>query len=281
MKIKDNLNISGELLMKSGSPDSRLEAEILLRHVMKIDRATMFSNLENILDSKQENDIAELVQRRLANEPLSYITGTREFYSLDFQITSDVLIPRQETETLVDEVIKIAKENPLKIVDVGTGSGAIAIALAVNLPLAKIIATDISVDALHVAESNTKMNDVFSRINLKQGNLLDVLDEKVDVIVSNPPYIPSDQIEHLQPEVKKEPHIALDGGSDGLEYIRQLIGNCSEKLNDNGHIFIEIDPSQSEEVLEIADTHFPDARTAIIKDLSQDNRVLSIHLLKS
>ena len=278
MKIKDNLNISGELLMKSGSPDSRLEAEILLRHVLKIDRATMFSNLENILDSKQENDIAELVQRRLANEPLSYITGTREFYSLDFQITSAVLIPRQETETLVDEVIKIAKENPLKIVDVGTGSGAIAIALAVNLPLAKIIATDISVDALHVAESNTKMNDVFSRINLKQGNLLDVLDEKVDVIVSNPPYIPSNQIEHLQPEVKKEPHIALDGGSDGLEYIRKLIGNCSEKLNNNGHIFIEIDPSQSEEVLEIADTHFPDARTAIIKDLSQNNRVLSIHL---
>ena len=278
MKIKDNLNISGELLMKSGSPDSRLEAEILLRHVLKIDRATMFSNLENILDSKQENDIAELVQRRLANEPLSYITGTREFYSLDFQITSDVLIPRQETETLVDEVIKIAKENPLKIVDVGTGSGAIAIALAVNLPLAKIIATDISVDALHVAESNTKMNDVFSRINLKQGNLLDVLDEKVDVIVSNPPYIPSNQIEHLQPEVKKEPHIALDGGSDGLEYIRKLIGNCSEKLNNNGHIFIEIDPSQSEEVLKIADTHFPDARTAIIKDLSQNNRVLSIHL---
>ncbi|MCH2309634.1 MAG: peptide chain release factor N(5)-glutamine methyltransferase [SAR202 cluster bacterium] len=264
--------------MKSGSPDSRLEAEILLRHVLKIDRATMFSNLENILDSKQENDIAELVQRRLANEPLSYITGTREFYSLDFQITSAVLIPRQETETLVDEVIKIAKENPLKIVDVGTGSGAIAIALAVNLPLAKIIATDISVDALHVAESNTKMNDVFSRINLKQGNLLDVLDEKVDVIVSNPPYIPSNQIEHLQPEVKKEPHIALDGGSDGLEYIRKLIGNCSEKLNNNGHIFIEIDPSQSEEVLKIADTHFPDARTAIIKDLSQNNRVLSIHL---
>tara|TARA_B100000530_G_scaffold335503_1_gene287736 strand:+ start:196 stop:1035 length:840 start_codon:yes stop_codon:yes gene_type:complete len=278
MKIKDNLNISGELLMKSGSPDSRLEAEILLRHVLKIDRATMFSNLENILDSKQENDIAELVQRRLANEPLSYITGTREFYSLDFQITSAVLIPRQETETLVDEVIKIAKENPLKIVDVGTGSGAIAIALAVNLPLAKIIATDISVDALHVAESNIKMNDVFSRINLKQGNLLDVLDEKVDVIVSNPPYIPSNQIEHLQPEVKKEPHIALDGGSDGLEYIRKLIGNCSEKLNNNGHIFIEIDPSQSEEVLKIADTHFPDARTAIIKDLSQNNRVLSIHL---
>tara|TARA_B100001142_G_C14341207_1_gene657952 strand:+ start:1777 stop:2616 length:840 start_codon:yes stop_codon:yes gene_type:complete len=278
MKIKDNLNISGELLMKSGSPDSRLEAEILLRHVLKIDRATMFSNLENVLDNKQENDIAELVQRRLANEPLSYITGTREFYSLDFQITSDVLIPRQETETLVDEVIKISKENPLKIVDVGTGSGAIAIALAVNLPLAKIIATDISVDALHVAESNTKMNDVFSRINFKQGNLLDVLDEKVDVIVSNPPYIPSNQIEHLQPEVKKEPHIALDGGSDGLEYIRQLIGNCSENLNDNGHIFIEIDPSQSEEVLEIADTHFPDAITAIIKDLSQDNRVLSIHL---
>ena len=278
MKIKDNLNISGELLMKSGSPDSRLEAEILLRHVLKIDRATMFSNLENILDSKQENDIAELVQRRLANEPLSYITGTREFYSLDFQITSAVLIPRQETETLVDEVIKIAKENPLKIVDVGTGSGAIAIALAVNLPLAKIIATDISVDALHVAESNTKMNDVFSRINLKQGNLLDVLDEKVDVIVSNPPYIPSNQIEHLQPEVKKEPHIALDGGSDGLEYIRKLIGNCSEKLNNNGHIFIEIDPSQSEEVLKIADTHFPDARTAIIKDLSQNYRVLSIHL---
>lgn len=278
MKIKDNLNISGELLMKNGSPDSRLEAEILLRHVLKIDRATMFSNLENILDSKQENDIAELVQRRLANEPLSYITGTREFYSLDFQITSAVLIPRQETETLVDEVIKIAKENPLKIVDVGTGSGAIAIALAVNLPLAKIIATDISVDALHVAESNTKMNEVFSRINLKQGNLLDVLDEKVDVIVSNPPYIPSNQIEHLQPEVKKEPHIALDGGSDGLEYIRKLIGNCSEKLNNNGHIFIEIDPSQSEEVLKIADTHFPDARTAIIKDLSQNNRVLSIHL---
>ena len=112
MKIKDNLNISGELLMKSGSPDSRLEAEILLRHVLKIDRATMFSNLENILDSKQENDIAELVQRRLANEPLSYITGTREFYSLDFQITSDVLIPRQETETLVDDCLLYTSPSP-------------------------------------------------------------------------------------------------------------------------------------------------------------------------
>jgi release factor glutamine methyltransferase len=277
VKIKDILHETSQTLINFGIPDANLEAEVLIRYVLKIDRETIFQDLEKHLSKDQEYAICSVIEKRRSYYPLSYIIGKREFYGIELMVNENVLIPRQETELLVDQVINVSNNHILKIVDVGTGSGAIAIAIATMLPEVKIIATDISIDALRVADENIKINGVSNRVSLRKSNLLDLINEKVDVIVSNPPYIPTNEIPNLQLEVQKEPYIALDGGHDGIDYIRKLISDAGSKLNKNGHIFIEIDPSQAKEVLKIAYEYFPNAQSEIIKDLSKNDRVLAIH----
>ena len=247
MNLKEALNVASEELMKTGSLDAKLEAEVLLRHVLKIDRAAMFRDLDEDISMEDSSNIASLVKRRITREPLAYITGVKEFYGLPFVVSEDVLIPRQETELLVDAAIVQAKslgKNQISIVDVGTGSGAIAVSLALNIPTSSIIAVDISEAALAIADNNRRAHGLYSRVKLRRGNLLEPIIDKIDILVSNPPYIRSDKLTSLQEEVLKEPVVALDGGYDGLELIKRLLFQAVDKMSNPGVILFEIDSDQ-------------------------------------
>ena len=279
MNLKETLNATGETLIKTGSPDAKLEAEVLIRHVLGIDRATFFRDLEEPVTDSDRQHLDDLVVRRLRREPLNYITGFREFYGLSFEVSDSVLIPRQETELLVETVISLARSRPkheIKICDVGTGSGAIAISLAVNLPFAEITAIDISQSALDIAEANRRTHGVYNRVALRRGNLLEPVDFKPEIIVSNPPYIPMGDLSLLQPEIQYEPRVALDGGTDGLELIRGLLSQSLDKVSSTGAILFEIDSSQENSARILAREYFPNSHISVLDDLSGSSRAILI-----
>ena len=281
MNVKETLNVASEELMKIGSLDARLEAEVLLRHVLKIDRATMFRDLDEDVSIEDSGNIASLVKRRTQREPLAYITGAKEFYGLPFVVSEDVLIPRQETELLVDTAIVQAKsldKSQISIVDVGTGSGAIAVSLALNIPTSSVIAVDISESALTIADDNRRAHGLYSRIKLRRGNLLEPIVEKIDILVSNPPYIKSDKLTSLQEEVLKEPMVALDGGDDGLELIKKLLCQAVDKMSNPGVILFEIDSDQAAEAVKLSQQYFPSAITTVLKDLSNNERAVLLEI---
>ena len=281
MNVKETLNVASEELMKIGSLDARLEAEVLLRHVLKIDRATMFRDLDEDVSIEDSGNIASLVKRRTQREPLAYITGAKEFYGLPFVVSEDVLIPRQETELLVDTAIVQAKsldKSQISIVDVGTGSGAIAVSLALNIPTSSVIAVDISESALTIADDNRRAHGLYSRIKLRRGNLLEPIVEKIDILVSNPPYIRSVKLTSLQEEVLKEPMVALDGGYDGLELIKKLLFQAVDKMSNPGVILFEIDSDQAAEAVKLSQQYFPSAITTVLKDLSNNERAVLLEI---
>ncbi len=279
MKLGEALFSVREQLVEIGSYDARIEAEVILCHVLGIDRATMLRDLQESLIMEQEDLVTTLVKRRIEGEPLSYITGTREFYALSFEITEDVLIPRQETELLVEAVIKFSKKRDcalLNIADVGTGSGAIAIAIAVNIPFACVTAIDISQKALEVADVNRRTHGVLDRVSLRLGNLLEPLSGEMNIIVSNPPYIPEGAIDGLQREVLREPRLALDGGPDGLRVIRNLLRQAKLKLSSLGMMVFEIDPTQARKTSKLSKKMFPNASITVLDDLSGEHRAILI-----
>jgi|TARA_B100001971_G_C18151899_1_gene516320 release factor glutamine methyltransferase len=281
MNLKEALNVASEELMKTGSLDAKLEAEVLLRHVLKIDRAAMFRDLDEDISMEDSSNIASLVKRRIKREPLAYITGVKEFYGLPFVVSEDVLIPRQETELLVDAAIVQAKslgKNQISIVDVGTGSGAIAVSLALNIPTSSIIAVDISEAALAIADDNRRTHGLYSRIKLRRGNLLEPIIDKIDILVSNLPYIRSDKLTSLQEEVLREPVVALDGGYDGLELIKRLLFQAVNKMSNPGVILFEIDPDQASEAVKLCQQFFPSAITTVLKDLSNNQRAVLLEI---
>jgi len=281
MNLKEALNVASEELMKTGSLDAKLEAEVLLRHVLKIDRAAMFRDLDEDISIEDSSNIASLVKRRTLREPLAYITGVKEFYGLPFVVSEDVLIPRQETELLVDAAIVQAKslgKNEISIVDVGTGSGAIAVSLALNIPTSSIIAVDISEAALAIADDNRRTHGLYSRVKLRRGNLLEPIIDKIDILVSNLPYIRSDKLTSLQEEVLKEPVVALDGGYDGLELIKRLLFQAVDKMSNPGVILFEIDSDQASEAVKLSQQFFPSAITTVLKDLSNNERAVLLEI---
>lgn len=281
MNVKENLHITSQELMKTGSPDAKLEAEVLLRHVLKIDRATMFRDLEENLSEDNVTNIASLVKRRIQKEPLAYITGIKEFYGLMFEVSEGVLIPRPETELLVETAItkaKLLKKNEINIVDVGTGSGAIAVSLAVNIPNSNVIAIDLSKSALEIADENRRTHGMYSRIKLRLGNLLEPVTENIDILVSNPPYIRKDRLHSLQEEVLKEPMLALDGGEDGLRLIAELLSQARERMDSTSIILFEIDSDQGIEASKISKNNFPLGDVTVLKDLNNDDRAVLIEL---
>jgi len=281
MNVKENLHITSQELMKTGSPDAKLEAEVLLRHVLKIDRATMFRDLEENLSEDNVTNIASLVKRRIQKEPLAYITGIKEFYGLMFEVSEGVLIPRPETELLVETAItkaKLLKKNEINIVDVGTGSGAIAVSLAVNIPNSNVIAIDLSKSALEIADENRRTHGMYSRIKLRLGNLLEPVTENIDILVSNPPYIRKDRLHSLQEEVLKEPMLALDGGEDGLRLIAELLTQARERMDSTSIILFEIDSDQGIEASKISKNTFPLGDVSVLKDLNNDDRAVLIEL---
>ena len=279
MNLREIFNSTGETLMRTGSPDAQLEAEVLIRHVLRIDRATFFRDLEQPVTDCDRERLDDLVNRRLNREPLNYITGLREFYGLDFEVSDSVLIPRQETELLVDTVISLARSRPkceMKICDIGTGSGAIAVSVAVNLPSAEVMAIDISQRALDIADANRRMHGVYNRVSLRRGNLLEPVDWKPEIIVSNPPYIRRSDLSLLQPEILYEPSVALDGGPDGLEVIRGLLRQSSDKVSSTGAILFEIDSSQKDSARMLSREYFPNSEISILDDLSGNSRAILI-----
>ncbi len=271
---------SGRLVQAGVEPEeSLLEAEVLLRHALGIERAAFMARLSQDIPPSVLPGLSALLERRLRREPLAYITRQRAFYGLDFLVDHRVLVPRPETEGLVERVIALAARRPasLTIIDVGTGSGCIAVALAVNLPAARVLASDLSDDALALARRNAERNGVGEKIVFLQGDLLDATTELVDIIVANPPYIASDEIEWVAPEVARfEPRAALDGGPDGLAVIRRLIAQAPQHLHAGGSLLLEIAAGQGSRVADLSRAAFPAARVAIENDLAGLERYVTL-----
>jgi release factor glutamine methyltransferase len=286
MKLRESWVRSMAQLEHAQIADAGIEAEVLIRHALAVERADFFAALNDQLAPPQEARVSRLVERRMAGEPLAYITGRREFYGLDFYVSPGVLIPRQETELLVDRVLEIyvdgslgAHDGPghkLAIADVGTGSGAIAIAIAHHLPSATVYATDASREALLVADINRRRHAVERRVHLRQGDLLEALEAPVDAIVSNPPYLRTDELAGLPREVRREPSRALDGGADGLDIVRRLMREAPSHLRPGGRVVVEIAPQQLGPVLRLGRKAFPGASLSFARDMLGLPRMVTI-----
>jgi release factor glutamine methyltransferase len=260
----------------------QLEAEVLLSHVLDTSRTVLSAHPEYVLTPDQLSSYQTLVRQRVSNYPLPYLTGRIEFYGLEFEVTPDVFIPRPETETLVD--LALARR-PTTVVDVGTGSGCIAVALAAHLPDAVIYAIDISPAALAVAQRNAERHGVAERILPLVGDVLSPRPGPVDLIVSNPPYIPSGACASLPASIRDhEPRLALDGGSDGMAIIQRLLIQAPAVLRDSepeegragGGLLIEIGADQGEAASQLAHMFFPQATVRVHPDLAGRDRVLEV-----
>jgi len=252
----------------------RIEAEVLLMHVLETSRSTILAHPERRLTSRQVTAYKGLVSRRASGYPLPYITGHVEFYGLDIRVTPEVMIPRPETETLVELALE---GQPSSIVDVGTGSGCIAIALATHLPNATIQGLDISPAALSVARWNLKRHGLRGRVKLMIGDVLTPRPSPVDLIISNPPYVAADEWSSLPASVHyHEPQIALDGGSDGLAVIRELLAQAPGLLRPEGRLLIEIGANQGEAAMRLAQAYFPMATSRVHPDLAGRDRALEV-----
>jgi release factor glutamine methyltransferase len=258
--------------------EARLEAEVLLRHVLRMERSAFLARRDDALPTEAASQLARLLERRCRHEPLAYILGHRAFYGLDFAVDERVLIPRPETEGLVERVIALAGKTAL-IVDAGTGSGCIALALAAHLPDVRVIATDASADALALAAHNAYRLGLSERIAFLCGDLLEPVREKVDIIVSNPPYIPSGEIAALAPEIAHyEPRTALDGGPDGLDVVRRLLAQAVAHLRPGGHLLLEIGTGQGTAVARLAGGTLPESTVEVENDLAGLERYVVITL---
>ena len=259
--------------------EAALEANVLVRHVLALERADLLARPETPLVPAQAAALEGLLARRLRREPLAYVLGAREFHGLDFRVTPAVMVPRPETETLVEEALAWARERPapVTVADVGTGSGCIVVSLAVRLPGVQFLATDVSPAALAVAEENARSHGVAKRVQLLSGHLLQPLPGPVDLIVANLPYIPSGRLDTLQPEVRDhEPREALDGGRDGTDLLRPLLRQAEAYLQPGGAVMLEIDDEQGATMAEQARSVFPAAAVRVQRDLAGLDRVLVV-----
>ena len=278
MTLKQALTRARGILTANNIEGAPLECELLLMHVLGISRVQLYIDLNRKLDSEQEENFWNLVKRRLSGEPTAYITGHREFYGLDFYVNSSVLIPRPESELLVEKSLNLTQNHAVSaIAEIGTGCGAIAISLALNLPQVKIYATDVSAPALRVALFNCKKHGVINRICLLQGNMLNPLPEPVDLIIANLPYVKESELSQMR-SASFEPQLALNGGPDGLERIRQLCSQVSSKLRPEGCLLLEIGQRQRQAVITLLHSLFPLARVEVAPDLSGIDRVVSLVL---
>lgn len=281
MTALDKLKEVSAILKTAGIEDAPKEAEILITETLGIDRTSLYSGRYKITEDDSRR-IDSLLQRRLKREPLQYIFGHVEFLGLRFNIGRGVLIPRPETEMLAEEAIRILKSKKpsgANILDLCTGSGCIAITIARHLPESFVYGVDISEAALSYAEENALLNDV-RNVRFLRGDLYEPLkigpEIRFDMIISNPPYIRSEDIKSLQPEIRDwEPLEALNGGEDGLEYYRRIIGGCRDFLMDKGEVLLEVGDSRG--VIDIARSY--NMRVlSVIKDLSGIDRVLRLSL---
>jgi release factor glutamine methyltransferase len=259
---------------RQGVDSPRLTAEVLLAHALQLDRVGLYLDLERPLEKAERVEYRSLVQRRSTGDPTQYLTGKREFYGRSFQVDPRVMIPRPETELLVERVLReLPPEKPCRLLDLCTGSGCIAITIAAERPGASVWATDLSADACEVARLNAESLQVASRVAVLEGNLFGPLpgDATFDAIVSNPPYVRSTEIEQLSPEVRREPKRALDGGLDGLALLGPIIAQAPGWLKPEGLLAMEIGEGQGGPVLSLLrGAGYIDAQ--IEKDLARQDR---------
>ena len=269
-----------DYFQRNNVPEPRTSAEVLLAHVLAEDRLFLYLNYDRPMEASELAAYRACIKRRLGGEPNQYITGLQEFWSLPLRVSPDVLIPRPETEVLVEAVLEfLDKADPnVDILDLGTGSGAIAIALARELPAARIVATDLSMAALRLAQENAKSNQVDERIFFVRGDMFAAIpgsSQKFKVVVTNPPYISHAEILELPREIRDfEPHHALEGGSDGLTAIRHIIAEAPTVLSQAGALFMEIGADQAESVSALIRESQRYESYRIVKDYSGLDRVL-------
>jgi release factor glutamine methyltransferase len=295
----------GRTRLAAATEEAALESELLLRHALGLGRVQLYQRLSERLTRQQFAAFRALVERRLADEPTSYITGNREFFGLDFEVTPAAIVPRPETETLVELVTAFARERygdaPFTLVDVGTGCGAIAVSVAHALPGARVLANDISCAAVALARRNAARHRVAGRVELVEGDALGWLrspstrsaadavravrangeDEpgrRVDLIAANLPYVRTSDWERLPPEIRDhEPRTGLDGGPDGLRVIARLLAQLPECLAPGGALFAEIGDDQGKAAAALARGAFPEGDIRIERDLAGRDRVLVVH----
>ena len=274
-------------LNKFKTPNAKIDAEYLLAHILKCKRQELYLNPEKQLTNQEINTFKGFIQKRSKREPIQYIIGEEEFRGLIFKVTRDVLIPRPETELLVEEAVKIIERQRAKgkrqkaiIIDLCTGSGCIAVSIAKEIDNCKVYATDISEKALSVARENAKRHSVEDRITFLQGSFFEPLNDqglegKIDILLSNPPYVSKKDMEKLQPEIKEyEPSLALYGGEDGLDSYRTIIPQALPYLKKGGYLILEIGFGQAEGIKELFARHSTYGKIEIIKDLSEIERVV-------
>jgi release factor glutamine methyltransferase len=279
MLIGEALAQAAVRLKNDGVESPRLDAELLLAHVLGTNRAAVLAWPERRLTPKQLTHYRELVARRGSREPLAYIVGHREFYDLDLVVNPKVLIPRPETELLVEHALRLARGLPgtPRLADVGAGSGAIAVTLAVHLPAAVVYALEESAGALAVVAENARRHGVAGRVRCLQGDLLAALPEAVDLITANLPYVTSEEWPGLAPEIREyEPHAALDGGHDGLDLIRRLLATAGPYLRPGGALLLEIGAGQGVAVVALARESFPQAEVRLYQDYAGLDRVVVV-----
>lgn len=267
-----------EHLKSHGCETPRLEAEILLAHARGCQRIQLYIDYNSPLSPEHRAVMRELVKRRANREPVAYLVGFREFFSLDFEVDSGVLIPRPDTETLVVQLLEIAKVLPSpRILELCTGSACIAVATAVNCKQALIKAIEIDERAVKVAARNIAKHGVEGRVALLQGDLFSPLaaDERFEIIAANPPYVTSGEIPLLDPDVRlHEPHVALDGGTDGLDIARRIIAEASQHLVSGGAIVLEIASEQANVVVDLFAQQGDFKPAQIVRDLVGLSRVV-------
>ena len=277
MTIEQLLNYSVEYLKKKKITAPILKSRILLCNTLKVQKNYLLINGNKEITEDEKNEYLQKIDKLVEGKPLQYITNHQEFMKLDFYVDENVLIPRPDTEIIVESVIEFCKENIDKhysILDLCKGSGAIGISIAKYVPNCEVLASDISEKALDIATKNAKENSV-NNIEFKLSNLFENINKKFDIIVSNPPYIKTSVIDTLEKEVQNEPHIALDGGEDGLIFYRKIIEKVDNFLNTKGAVFLEIGYDQKNEITKLIKDVKLFTKIECKKDLAGLNRMIS------
>ena len=271
MTYQEAVKNGEKVLNLANVSDAKVDAWMLFEMACKVDRNFYYLHMDEDITAEQQKEYEIALKKRAEHIPLQYITGEQEFMGLKFKVNSNVLIPRQDTEVLVEEALKRIQPG-MRVLDMCTGSGCIAVSIAKNVPHIEMHAVDISKQALNVAKDNAKLNEV--SVEFERSDLFDYVTGKYDVIVSNPPYIPTSEIPKLMPEVGSfEPVEALDGKEDGLYFYRKIIAECKEYLNPDGMIFFEIGYEQGADVSALLqEAGF--SQVAVVKDLAHLDRVV-------
>lgn len=275
--LLDIVRLSTAYLAGHRSDSARLDAELLCASALRLRRIDLYLQFDRALSEAELQTVRGLVRRRGAGEPVAYITGERAFYGRAFAVSRDVLIPRPETETLVEVALRHLRSaaDAVRVADLGTGSGCVAVSLACELPSLRVLATDVSAAALAMARGNAERHGVADRVELREGSWAKAVDGLLDVVISNPPYLTAAELQGAMRDVREhEPALALDGGADGLDAYRALLASLAGQVRAGARIMLEVDPRRTVAVAALVMEAFPGAGVTRVPDLAGRDRVL-------